>query len=231
MSEQAENTGLNAADSALDNQNLDNVGQENLNPDDTDNSDDGNLDNVGQGKQDEGGSDFYGAPENYDFTKINYPEGIILDEALAKEFAPLGKELNLSQQGANKLAELLIKYQQSQMASAPEKIAEFKKQEAAATKLSYEKMLNEDKEIGGGDSAKMNAYIDVADVGYNSFASDELKTLLHSLSLDFHPAVIKHFHRLGKLCGNDYATKTNAPIANTQSAAQILFGNMDKQSD
>ena len=187
----------------------------------------GNIENEGLNQgQDEGGSDFYGAPETYDFKDVQLPEGYQINEALAADFAPLGKELNLSQQSANKLAEFLIKYQQSQ--TTPEKIAEFKKQEQAATKLSYEKMLNEDKEIGGGDEAKRNAYIDVADVGYNSFASDELKTLLHSLSLDFHPAVIKHFHRLGKLCGNDYPTKTNAPIKQQETAAQILFGTNDK---
>ena len=92
-------------------------------------------------------------------------------------------------------------------------------------------MLNEDKEIGGNDEAKRNAYIDVADVGYNSFASNELKTVLHELSLDYHPAIIKHFYRLGKLCGNDNIAKTNTPIPAQQSPAQILFGNMDKQSD
>lgn len=174
---------------------------------------------------------FYGAPESYDFSKIDYPEGIRMDEALAKEFAPLGKELNLSQQGANKLAELLIKYQQAQLADAPNKIAEFKKQEAAQTKLAYEKMLNEDKEIGGGDTSKMNAYIDVADVGYNSFASGELKNLLHSLSLDFHPAVIKHFYRLGKLCGNDNLTKVKSPVTEGLTPAQILYGSTTKTSD
>lgn len=165
-----------------------------------------------------------GAPEVYDFKGLQLPEGFEIDAALAEKFTPIGKELNLSQQNANKLANFLVEFQQEQLASANEKITEYRKQEKEATKLSYEKMLNTDKEIGGGDKAKMNAYLDVADVGYGAFASDELKAILSELHLDYHPAVIKHFHRLGKLCGNDTITKTNAPTGTQQSAAEILYG-------
>jgi len=171
----------------------------------------------------------YGAPENYDFKDLQMPEGFQIDEALAAKFAPIGKELNLSQQSANKLANLLVEIQQEQLADAPNKIAEYRKQEQEAVKLSYEKLLNTDKEIGGGDKAKMNAYLDVADVGYNSFATPELKNVLSELHLDYHPAVIKLFHRLGKLCGNDSISKTNAPTGTKQNAADILYGNNSQE--
>ncbi len=221
--ETEERTGLNTEENT-DSNDVDLDNSEELN---TDNADEGN-DNSQQKEELTG--EFYGAPETYDFKDLNYPDGIKMDEALAKEFAPLGKELNLSQQGANKLAQLLIEYQQKQLVDAPKKIAEFKKQEAVQTKLSYEKMLREDKEIGGGDETKMNAYIDVADVGYDNFASNDLKNLLHSLSLDFHPAVIKHFHRLGKLCGEDSIAKTGQQ-KNDLTPAQILYGNSNKEND
>lgn len=171
----------------------------------------------------------YGAPENYDFKGLQLPEGFQIDEALAAKFAPIGKELNLSQQSANKLANLLVEIQQEQLADAPNKIAEYKKQEQEAVRLSYEKLLNTDKEIGGGDKAKMNAYLDVADVGYNAFATPELKNVLQDLHLDYHPAVIKLFHRLGKLCGNDNITKTNIPVGAKQNAADILYGNNSEE--
>lgn len=183
----------------------------------------------GQPPQDGEGSDenkeYYGAPETYDFKDLQLPEGFQIDTTLAEKFAPIGKELNLSQQGADKLANLLVEIQQEQLAGANEKIAEYKKQEKEATKLSYEKLLNTDKEIGGGDKTKMNGYLDVADVGYGAFASDELKNILSELHLDYHPAVIKHFHRLGKLCGNDKITRTTAPTGLKQDAADILYGN------
>lgn len=178
-----------------------------------------------QGEDSGENNEYYGAPETYDFKDMELPEGFQIDTALAEKFAPIGKELNLSQQGANKLANLLVEIQQEQLAGANEKIAEYKKQEKEATRLSYEKLLNTDKEIGGGDKAKMNGYLDVADVGYGAFASDELKAILSELHLDYHPAVIKHFHRLGKLCGNDRITKTNAPTGLKQDAAEILYGN------
>lgn len=168
-------------------------------------------------------SEYLGSPETYDFKDVQLPEGFKIDDVLAEKFAPIGKKLNLSQQGANELANLLVDFQQSQMANANEKIAEYEKQKAAATKLSYEKMLNTDKEIGGGDITKMNAYLDVADVGYNSFASSELKQVLAQFNLDYHPAVIKHFHRLGKMCGNDKILSTGKPTVST-NPADILYG-------
>jgi len=169
----------------------------------------------------------YGAPENYDFKDLKLPEGIQIDENLAAKFAPIGKELNLSQQSANKLANLLVEIQQEQLADAPNKIAEYKRQEKEAVKLSYEKLLNTDKEIGAGDAVKMNAFLDVADKGYNAFATPELKAVLQDLHLDYHPAVIKLFHKLGSLTGNDKITQINAPVGTKQSAADILYGSKE----
>lgn len=174
-------------------------------------------------------SEYIGAPETYDFSKVNMPEGFKIDTVLADKFAPIGKELNLSQQAVDKLANFFVQYQQDKLATADEKIAEFRKQELNNAKLKYEQLLNNDKEIGAGDKAKMNAYIDVADVGYNSFASDELKDVLHNLHLDYHPAVIKHFYRLGKLCGNDKIMTSNTPAGTEMSAADIIYANSSKQ--
>lgn len=170
-------------------------------------------------------ADSSNVPENYDFKNLKMPDGFQFDEALAEKFAPVGKEIGLSQEQANKLANLFIEYQQAQLEDAPNKIAEFKRQEKEATKISYEKLLNDDKEIScNGDKAKMNAYLDVADIGYSNFATDELKGVFQELSLNYHPAVIKLFHRLGKLCGNDSISKTNSPVSAEKSAAEILYG-------
>ena len=169
----------------------------------------------------------YGAPETYDFKDLKLPEGIQIDEKLAQKFAPIGKELNLSQQSANKLANLLVEIQQEQMADAPNKLAEFRKQEREAVRLNYEKLLNNDKEIMGGGEAKMNAFLDVADRGYNTFATPDLKAVLQELHLDYHPAVIKLFHKLGSLTGNDKVLQTKVPVGTKQNAADILYGNSE----
>ena len=174
---------------------------------------------------DNGGADdnSSAAPENYDFTNLKLPDGFKIDEKLLEKFTPVGKKLNLSQEQANELANLLVTFQQEQLADAPNKIAEYKKQEKAATKLSYEKLLNEDEEIGKGDKTKMNAYLDVADIGYKNFATDELKGVLQELSLDYHPAVIKLFHKLGELCGNDKILNANKPTGIKLDPAEILY--------
>jgi len=167
-------------------------------------------------------NEYYGAPENYDFKNLELPEGITIDDKLTEKFTPALKELNLSQKSADKLAHLLAEYQQAQTENAEEQLAEFKRQEKAALKMSYEKMLNSDKEIGV-DEAQRNAYIDVADVGYKAFANDDFKGLLQELHLDYHPAVIKHFYRLGKLCGNDKILSSSTPQVPEMSRAEILY--------
>lgn len=227
MSEQEQITATGLAQDAAGDA-AENLNTETLNQEDGAASDD--ADAAAPAQANEGADNgAYGAPENYDFKDLQMPEGFQIDEALAAKFAPIGKELNLSQQSANKLANLLVEIQQEQLADAPNKIAEYRKQEQEAVKLSYEKLLNTDKEIGGGDKAKMNAYLDVADVGYNSFATPELKNVLSELHLDYHPAVIKLFHRLGKLCGNDSISRTNAPTGTKQNAADILYGNNSQE--
>lgn len=222
MSEVIENENVKPE---VDEQNVQ-INEQNNNSDEQDNSSDeqdksSGEQNVQVDEQDNG---IYGAPEVYDFKDLKMPEGFILDKDLAAKFEPLGKELNLSQQSANKLANLLVEYQQKEVESANEKIAEYKKQESALIKANYEKMLNEDEEIGGGNQTKMNAYIDVADVGYKEFASAELKAVLQELHLDYHPAVIKHFHRLAQLTGNDKITKTGSPAGVKQDIADIIYG-------
>jgi len=178
----------------------------------------------GQGNDIGTDSGVYGAPESYDFKDVTLPEGWEFDNELAEKFAPIGKELNLSQESANKLVNLYIQAQQNNAAKYGEQFAELKKQESNATLLNYEALLNKDVEIGGGDKAKMNAYLDVADKGYSKFASPELQQVLQELHLDYHPAVIKHFHALAALTGNDTITKPNAPTGSGLSAAEILYG-------
>lgn len=168
--------------------------------------------------------EYFGAPEEYDFKTIEMPEGIQFDNALADKFAPIAKKLNLSQEGANELVSLLAEHQKEQLGNQQELIAEFKRQELEATKIQYQKLLDSDNEISGGGKDKYNAYLDVADKGYNSFASDELKKVIEQLGLQYHPSVIKHFHKLGELCGNDTIQKSSIPAGEKQSAADILYG-------
>ena len=90
-------------------------------------------------------------------------------------------------------------------------------------------MMNSDVEMGAGNKEKQNAYIDVADKGYNAFASDKLKNVLSELGLVYHPEVIKHFHKLGELTGNDSIQQSTRPVGPSERAADVLYGNSQNQ--
>ncbi len=199
-------------DNSNENQDVEN-NQENVQ-----NNENDNLNNEQENK-----SEFIGAPENYDFKNLNLPEGIQFDNALAEKFATVGKKLNLSQDAANELVNMLVEHQKGQLGNQEQLIAEFKRQELETTKIEYQKLLNSDNEIGSNKEAK-EAYLDVADKGYSAFASKELQDVLAGLGLDYHPSVIKHFHKLGELCGNDSIQKPSMPVGSKQSAAEILYG-------
>ena len=70
----------------------------------------------------------------------------------------------------------------------------------------------------------MNAYLDTADKGYGAFASAEVKNLFAETGLNYHPAVIKMFHRIGELIGDDKIFNAKNPAGQTADAAEILYG-------
>lgn len=166
-------------------------------------------------------SDIYGAPEAYNYEAIKLPEGYEYDEDMLKEFNALNKETNLSQAQANKYMEFGLKLAQKSAGNVPDII----KQVYQAKVTQFQQALNTDKEIGGGDKAKMNAYLDVADKGYTAFANDEVKNALAEAGLNYHPAIIKMFHRIGELVGDDEVFAPKAPTGAPADNAAILYGN------
>lgn len=163
----------------------------------------------------------YGAPENYDYKDIKLPEGYEYDKDMLKEFDALNKETNLSQAQANKYMEFGLKLAQKQAGNIPAIL----KQVQQAKVTQYKQALNTDKEMGGGDKNKMNAYLDVAEKGYSAFASDDVKAALADAGLNYHPAVIKMFHKIGELVGDDHIFSANKPMGtNNSDPAEILYG-------
>ena len=213
--------------SGLENQNLDNVGQDEsdktLKQVQGDSSgvqgdENQNLDNIGQNN-----NELYGAPENYDFKTVEMPEGIQFNDDYGNRFSDVAKELNLSQSSANKLVNLYVEILKEQAASAPEKIKEFKEQQLQADIAEWHKALNQDVEIGNGNQEKIKAYMDKANVGYKAFASDGLQDILKQKGLNHHPEVIKLFYKLSDLTGEDNILMGGNP-AKEERAADILYG-------
>jgi hypothetical protein len=161
----------------------------------------------------------YGAPESYDYKDVKIPDDYEYDKDMLKEFDALNKETNLSQAQANKYMEFGLRLAQKHNADLPKLLQQV--QQAKVTQ--FKQAMNTDAEIGGGDKAKMNAYLDVADKGYVAFANDDVKAALAEAGLNYHPAIIKMFHRIGTLVGDDKIYNTKNP-SGTNDVADILYG-------
>ena len=208
----------------LENQNSDNVGQdekENIQKQNQKDGSDGqdDSDNVGQDEK-----ELYGAPENYDFKKIDMPEGIQFNEEYGNKFSAVAKELNLSQNSANKLVNLYLGILKEQAASAPEKIKEFKEQQLQTDIMKWDRAFRQDAEFGNGNQEKIKAYMEKANEGYKAFASDGLQDILKEKGLNHHPEVIKLFYKLSDLTGEDKILM-GGKATKEESPAEILYGN------
>ena len=210
----------------LENENLDAGADNQDNAEQQQNNDKQGNSDANLGKEDTGKNNaaddkgIYGAPEIYDYKDVKIPEALEYDKDMLKEFDALNKETNLSQAQANKYMEFGLRLAQKHSAELPKLL-----QQAQQAKIAqFKQALNTDAEICGGDKAKMNAYLDTADKGFDAFANDEVKSALADAGLNYHPAIIKMFHRIGELVGDDKIYKPKVP-SGTNDAATILYGN------
>ncbi|EPR3571192.1 peptidase [Escherichia coli] len=131
-----------------------------------------------------------GAPEKYEF-KVG--EGQELDTAALEQFEPIARELNLTNEQAQKMVDLygtkIMPMVHKQQAESWQKTTE---QWAADVKA--------DKEIGGD---KLTANLSAAQRALEQFGDQELKEYLDSTGLGNHPALVKAFIKVGKAMSED----------------------------
>jgi hypothetical protein len=151
------------------------------------------------------------APEQY--TDFTAPEGTSLDSALTGDLKTLAKELDLSQEDAQKVADLGVKHAQSLVAKQAEALT------AAATE--WEAQARADTEYGG-DAFEAN--LGVAKKAVDAFATPELKKLLNDTRLGSHPEMIRFMVRAGKAISEDRFVG-GRPAAGTRSAEDRLYAN------
>lgn len=173
----------------------------------------------GQGAQ--GGKPAVTAPEKYEFKA---PDNIALDDAVVAEFSTVAKELNLSQDAAQKVIDKI----------AP-KLAEgnVKAIVAAMQKRSQEwqDAVRNDTEIGG---EKLGENLAVANKAVERFASPELRALLNPFDpvknptgtgLGNHPALVRLFWQIGKAISEDRpVTGSTDPGKGARDPATALYG-------
>lgn len=156
------------------------------------------------------------APEKYEFKA---PEGTHLDPAVAEKFSAVAKELNLSQQAAQKVVDELAPALASAQREAFTKVVDGWVGEAKA-----------DKEFGGEN---FDANLAIAKEGLNFVGSPKLVQFLNQSGLGNHPEIIRAFYKVGQAISEDsHVSGTTRPAGgdkggrtDTERYAAGLYGN------
>ncbi|WP_337083670.1 peptidase [Citrobacter freundii] len=150
-----------------------------------------------------------GAPEKYEFKPA---EGQELDTAALEQFEPIARELNLTNEQAQKMVDLygtkIMPMVQQQQAEAWQKTTE---QWAADVKA--------DKEIGGDN---LTGNLSAAQRALAQFGTPELKEYLEGTGLGNHPELVKAFVKVGKAMSED--GMVTGKESGQRSAAEVLYG-------
>ncbi len=151
-----------------------------------------------------------GAPGAYD--DFDVPQGVKLDEESLEEFQDVSKELNLSQDSAQKLVGQAIKLQQKWQDSL---VQDYEKQQAE-----WVQNVKSDKEIGGG---RFDEALTTAARARDLFATPELISELDRTGMGNHPEVIRFFYRVGKEVSEATSVRAGNPQGRSKTAADILY--------
>jgi|DEB0MinimDraft_6_1074348.scaffolds.fasta_scaffold112030_2 polyhydroxyalkanoate synthesis regulator phasin len=178
--------------------------QEASGADESASTNDGAAEQTGEGSQT--------APETYaDFV---LPEGVELDEALLSEATPVFKELNLTQEQAQKLVDLKAKEveagRQSQVDAFNQLMQDWTEQS------------RNDKEFGG-DKFEENVKIAISAV--DKFGTPELKQLLKEHGMGNHPEVIRFMVKVGKLTQEDVPGGTGQNVSPELNRVSAMYPN------
>lgn len=152
--------------------------------------------------KDDGKDKPQGAPEAY--TDFTLPEGMDMDAEVLGEFTGIAKELNISQEAAQKLIDLQSKIATKQAEEYQAAVMKQGEQWAAAVK--------NDPELGGENYEKSVAS---AVKVIQAFGDEGLKDLLNTSGLGNHPALFKFCHRISAAISEDKfvmpGSQTDAP--------------------
>ncbi|MHA3808593.1 peptidase [Enterobacter bugandensis] len=149
-----------------------------------------------------------GAPEKYEFKPA---EGQELDTEALKDFEPVARDLNLTNEQAQKLVD-----------AYPKILAGVQQRQAEAWQKQTEgwaETVKADKEIGGD---KLTANLSAAQRALDQFGAPELKEYLNATGLGNHPDLVKTFVKIGKAMSED--GMVDGSNQGQRSAAEVLYG-------
>ena len=152
------------------------------------------------------------APEKYELVA---PEGFEqLDQGLLDQFTPIAKECGLSNEQAQKLANL---YSKQLMQSN-----ELQEQEFFKQRQTWVNELKNDPEFGAGNDDTFKASVGKAQLALKQFGSPELSQYLQQSGLGDNVYLVKAFAKIGAALGEDGFVDGNGG-SSSKSAADILF--------
>lgn len=130
------------------------------------------------------------SPESYSDFKL--PEGVELDSLALEKAAPIFKELDLTQEQAQKLVDLQAEMVQEGTRS----------QEETLNQLidGWQEESKNDKEFGG---EKFEENAAVARLAVEKFGTPELKQLMEDHGVGSHPEMVRFMWNIGKLLKED----------------------------
>lgn len=144
--------------------------------------------------------------------EFKMPDGVELKSEAVDELKATAKEFGLTQEQAQRIADLGVKQAQGFAAQLVEQ------QKSLTTQWAEE--TTTDKEIGGD---KLSENLGVAKKALDSFGTPALKTLLNQSGLGNHPEVVRFMVKAGKAISEDghlvtgaaaQADRANTPIEN-----------------
>lgn len=149
-----------------------------------------------------------GAPEKYEFQA---GEGVELDSEALKDFEPVARELNLTNEQAQKLVD-----------AYPKILAGVQQRQTEAWQAQTEQWaadVKADKEVGGD---KLTANLSAAQRALDQFGTPELREYLDGTGLGNHPELVKAFIKVGKAMSEDGVI--TGKESGQRSAAEVLYG-------
>lgn len=147
-----------------------------------------------------------GAPEKYEFVA---PEGVTLDPEAVAEFEPIAREMNLTNDQAQKLVGLQASFVQKQHEAWNKQVN------------TWVGEIKTDKEIGG---TALKQTITHSQSALAKFGTPELMKALDSTKMGNHPELVRVFARIGKAMAEDNFVPSEKPSGENESAANRMYG-------
>lgn len=147
------------------------------------------------------------APENYEAFKLL--DGQEMDQEALAKFIPVAKELNLTQEQAQKIVSIQ---------------AEMVAQQAKQWSTTIGQWLTDakaDKEFGG---LKWDENLAMANKAIDTFGTPALRELFNSLGVGNHPEMIRFATRVGRALGEGSVRNSGHDSGDKKRVADVLYG-------